>query len=298
HRSATTLKPQTGENLLGNHGTNDLVLEDDEEKVQTSLLHQTQTVENKESEPPASSSAQQMETDSSDSETEYSNDEQKETKEPQPVSTFVKHNEVHVIVEKCHCSIGKKTFKCSECGKKFSLKGSLQRHIRVHTGEKPFSCSVCGKKFGRKQHLQEHVIIHTGEQPFSCTVCGKKFRYKAGMRKHMRAHTECECGKMLNQSEMSPTHMTGHGYEKALNCSQQYNCHEGRIYCILKCIVLLQSCVFFFLKETWGLVHLNQKPYTNLHLNTSYRKYFYGRYVFQGMIYGLRGTHVLTDVSV
>lgn len=55
---------------------------------------------------------------------------------------------------------------------------------------------------------------------------------------------------------------------------------------------------FFFLKETWGLVHLNQKPYTNLHLNTSYRKYFYGRYVFQGMIYGLRGTHVLTDVSV
>ncbi|XP_039988074.1 zinc finger protein 135-like [Xiphias gladius] len=202
--------------------------EDDLEKAQSSQLHQRQTEENREAEPPASSSAQQIEPDSSDSETEYSNDEWKETREPQPGSTFVKHNEVYVIVEKCHCSIGKKTYRCSECGKKFSLKGSLQRHIRVHTGEKPFSCSICGKKFGRKQHLQEHVIIHTGEQPFSCTVCGKRFRYKAGMRKHMRAHTECVCDKMLTQNERLPSHMTVHRDKAAFSCSVCEKEFKGR----------------------------------------------------------------------
>ncbi|AWP07988.1 putative zinc finger protein 32-like [Scophthalmus maximus] len=149
--------------------------------------------ENREAEPAASSSEQQMEADSSESETECSDDDAKATSEPQRGATFVKQNEVHIIVEKCLCNIGRKMYRCSECNKRFSLKGSLQRHIRVHTGEKPFPCTVCGKKFGRKQHLQEHLIIHTGERPFSCSVCGKKFRYKAGMRKHMRTH-ECNCG--------------------------------------------------------------------------------------------------------
>ena len=120
--------------------------EDDTEKTQSSQLHQKQTEENREAEPPASSSAQQMEPDSSDSETEYSNDEWKGARGPQPGSTFVKHNEVDIIVEKCHCSICKETYRCSECGKKCSLKGSLQRHIKVYTGERPFSCTVCGKK--------------------------------------------------------------------------------------------------------------------------------------------------------
>lgn len=165
-------------------------IEDD--AVLLSQLHQRQNEEIREAAPPASGSTPQMAPVPSDSETDNSDDEWRETREHQCNSTFEKHEEVHVIVEKCNCSVGKKIYKCSECGRKFSLKGSLQRHIQCHTGERPFGCTVCGKKFRRKQHMQEHMILHTGEQPHSCSVCGKRFRYKAGMRRHMRAHTESD----------------------------------------------------------------------------------------------------------
>ena len=166
--------------------------EGDEEKAQPSQLHQKQTEENKAQEPTARGTEQQMEADFCESETESSNDEVKETSEPQRGSLFMKHNEVTIIVEKCHCSIDRKMYRCSECDKKLSLKGSLQRHIRCHTGERPFTCLVCSKNFRRKQHLQEHLKIHTGEQPHSCSVCGRKFHHKAGTRKHTRSH-ECNC---------------------------------------------------------------------------------------------------------
>ncbi|XP_060907311.1 zinc finger protein 84-like isoform X3 [Labrus mixtus] len=171
------------------------VKSEDEEKPQSSQLHQRQT--------------EQMETgvdgedcggaeperhlqpeievkieDSSEPETPDSDDDWKETTEHQSGLNSVKN-----IISK-RLKTNKKSHCCSECGKMFNNKRNLCRHLRIHTGEKPFSCSVCGKRFNQKGNLTSHMLVHTGEKPFSCSVCGKTFKQKATLTKHVRIHTE------------------------------------------------------------------------------------------------------------
>ncbi|XP_044028057.1 zinc finger protein 235-like isoform X2 [Siniperca chuatsi] len=159
--------------------------EEDEEKPQSSQLHQSQT--------------EQMETgaDGEDCggpgparnsdpdthlqpETENGDDGWKETRDPPSGLNFLKNSGYNSC---------EKPFRCSECGKLFNQNSNLKTHMRIHTGEKPFGCSVCGKRFGQKIHLQNHMRCHTGEKPYCCSLCNKCFSRCAHLQLHMRRHT-------------------------------------------------------------------------------------------------------------
>lgn len=57
-------------------------------------------------------------------------------------------------------------FKCDDCGRLFSTKGNMMRHVQAtHAGDgvKVFPCLVCGRKFKRREDLVTHGRVHTGQ---------------------------------------------------------------------------------------------------------------------------------------
>ncbi|XP_073345132.1 uncharacterized protein [Pagrus major] len=229
------------------------VKSEDDEKSQSSQLHRSQAKDNREAEPPASSSAAQIktETDGEDSGGSEPSTNRDPDSHPQPnidekasdysetdlqksanagekpfgcdvCGTRFSHKKTHNRHMRVHK--GEIPYTCDVCGMRFTQQGNLKRHMRVHTGEKPFGCDVCGKKFTFQASLSSHRRVHTGDKPFGCDVCGKKFTFKANLSSHMRVHTGekpfgCHvCGTRFSHKKTQDRHMRVHTGEKPFAC--------------------------------------------------------------------------------
>ncbi|KAM9707858.1 uncharacterized protein ACNS7B_000327 isoform 2-T2 [Menidia menidia] len=199
--------------------------ENEEEKLEFSQLYQIKTEGNRESEPPSSSSAEQMKAEadgedcggpeaagnpdlddplasntdektSDSSETEVSDEDYwGKSSDTLPATVDGNRNWKPTPVSDSGVTHDKdintagKPYSCSECGKQFLCKRSFKKHLRFHTEEKPFDCHECGKKFNRNGNLQSHMRVHTGDKPFACNDCGKRFSKRDTLKVHTRVHT-------------------------------------------------------------------------------------------------------------
>uniref|UniRef100_A0ABM5FG87 Zinc finger and SCAN domain-containing protein 31-like n=1 Tax=Pogona vitticeps TaxID=103695 RepID=A0ABM5FG87_9SAUR len=102
---------------------------------------------------------------------------------------------------------------CPICGKAFTRKSSLNRHLIIHAGEKPYKCSHCGKGFNRKTYLLAHEVGHGEEASYQCSDCGKSFKLKWGV-------TDCQIDPSgVTVYKCSACKKGFHGEEESYQCS-------------------------------------------------------------------------------
>ncbi|XP_076361048.1 uncharacterized protein LOC143252584 isoform X1 [Tachypleus tridentatus] len=76
-------------------------------------------------------------------------------------------------------------YRCEDCGKNYSSREILQNHAcSMNLSLEHFVCGVCGKTFSRRIYLLKHLPIHTGQH--ACNICGKWLRSVDSLTSHLR----------------------------------------------------------------------------------------------------------------
>ncbi len=70
------------------------------------------------------------------------------------------------------------------CGRRFSSRHNLDRHVRSHTGQKSHACDLCSKTFVDSTRLRRHKWIHIGHAPYKCGDCDAGFRHLSHLKNH------------------------------------------------------------------------------------------------------------------
>jgi uncharacterized Zn-finger protein len=118
-----------------------------------------------------------------------------------------------------------KPFGCETCGKRFSLRGSLRTHEKLHGFRPTYSCDVCGKTFKVASGLKSHASLHSGQKPFHCDVCGKTFTLKGSLKTHSALHFTAQesfpcfiCKKTYKGRASLKSHFAMHSGKKSFMC--------------------------------------------------------------------------------
>ena len=82
-------------------------------------------------------------------------------------------------------SSGKRPFVCTVCGKGFSYRTALNKHMPVHSDDRHHKCPTCSKTFKTAIYLRKHLAVHAETQRrFVCGICGKMYSSKHNLLLH------------------------------------------------------------------------------------------------------------------
>ena len=119
--------------------------------------------------------------------------------------------------------------KCSACGKAFSSKSSLDKHMYVHKIQKTFVCEECGQGFLFQSRLLQHQITHSKESRFVCNQgsCNKSFKNKGDLNRHVGTHTDkwyfcAKCSYKNKDKRNRDSHSRTHESEG----EERYHCEK------------------------------------------------------------------------
>ena len=99
------------------------------------------------------------------------------------------HMHSHTSDEMGNETYMQKSFACTECSFRTKYKFCLQRHMHIHSGEKPLVCPYCRYRSISKVSYDNHIRTHTGDKPFACPYCSYKSSFKNNLTKHIKTHT-------------------------------------------------------------------------------------------------------------
>nr|CAI5857397.1 unnamed protein product [Callosobruchus analis] len=120
---------------------------------------------------------------------------------------------------------GDEQYPCSLCEKVFKSKHQMKRHfMRNHEKNDKYVCYKCGKAVSSAHALKAHLNMHDGVKPYKCDICEESFRTCTTLKTHQRIHTDekpfaCKfCEKRFRQQPPLTIHMRTHTGERPYNC--------------------------------------------------------------------------------
>ncbi|KAF5879083.1 putative transcription factor c2h2 cys6 protein [Botrytis fragariae] len=127
-----------------------------------------------------------------------------------------------------------KRIKCKEsgCGKLFSRKEHLTRHMKLHDPNLQYECPVCGRRYARsdvlKRHLDHHAQNSSAKRTMvACTSCHER-KLKCDDASPCRSctHTSTECSRSIDGGT-NRTEVNGVGVNEAIVGNSVVNAHSS-----------------------------------------------------------------------